>query len=157
MRSGIGYDVHPFGGEGTLVLGGVAFPGERGLAGHSDADALLHAIIDAIFGAAGLGDIGQHFPPGDPAYAGARSSDLLTDCAAIVREHGFSIESVDSTVIAERPRLASQIYVMRQTIADTLGLTVDRVNVKAKTNEGLGALGRGEGIAAMAVALLKEG
>lgn len=156
MRIGIGYDVHPFGGEEALVLGGVAFPGEPGLSGHSDADVLLHAIIDALFGAAGLGDIGQHFPPGDPSYAGARSTDLLMDCVAIVREHAFSVESIDSTVIAERPRLASHIYPMRETIAEIVGITVDRVNVKAKTNEGLGALGRGEGIGAMAVALLVD-
>lgn len=157
MRVGIGYDIHRFGGERPLVIGGVAFPGQRGLVGHSDADVLLHAIIDAIFGAAGLGDIGQHFPDDDPAYAGAASADLLTDCMTMVGEHGFTVESVDSTVIAESPRLAPQIDKMRETLAGVLGVTVNRVNVKAKTNEGIGEIGRGEAIAAMAVAVLGEG
>lgn len=157
MRVGIGYDIHRFGGDRPLVIGGVAFPGERGLVGHSDADVLMHAIIDAIFGAAGLGDIGQHFPPDDPAYAGAASTDLLTDCMVMIREHGFSVESVDSTVITESPRLAPQIYPIRDTLAALMGVTIDRVNVKAKTNEGVGDIGRGEAIAAMAVAVLGEG
>lgn len=157
MRVGIGYDIHRFGGERPLVIGGVVFPGERGLAGHSDADVLLHAIIDAIFGAAGLGDIGQHFPPDDPAYTGAASTDLLTDCMVMIGEHGLAVESVDSTVITESPRLAPQIYPIRDTLAGLLGVTIDRVNVKAKTNEGIGDIGRGEAIAAMAVAVLGEG
>jgi 2-C-methyl-D-erythritol 2,4-cyclodiphosphate synthase len=157
VRIGIGYDIHKVGGDRPLVLGGVTFAGERGLIGHSDADALSHAIIDALFGAAGLGDIGTHFPPDDPAYKGARSTDLLTDCVSTVREHGFTIESVDASVIAERPRLAPQVYPIRDKLAGLLGVTIDRVNVKAKTNEGVGELGRGEAIAAMAVALLGEG
>lgn len=157
MRVGIGYDIHRFGGDRALVIGGVVFPGERGLVGHSDADVLLHAIIDAIFGAAGLGDIGTHFPPGDPAYAGAASTDLLTDCVVMIGERGFAVESVDSTVIVETPRLAPQIYAIRDTLAGLLGVTIDRVNVKAKTNEGVGDIGRGEAIAAMAVVVLGEG
>ncbi len=157
MRIGLGYDIHRFGEGLTLILGGVEFPGERGLDGHSDADVLLHAVIDALLGAAGLGDIGVHFPPGDPEWAGARSTGLLDRTVAMLRERGFSVESVDSTVIAERPRLAERLPAMRERIASVLGISADRVNVKATTNEGLGAIGRGEGIAAMAVALLSAG
>ncbi len=156
MRVGIGYDIHRFQDGRRLVLGGVEFAGETGLAGHSDADVLLHAIIDALLGAAGLGDIGQHFPPDDPAYEGADSGKLLARALAKVREAGFAVESVDSTVIAERPRLAGQLPAMRGRIADVLGVEVGRVNVKATSSEGMGALGRGEGIAAMAVVLLRE-
>jgi 2-C-methyl-D-erythritol 2,4-cyclodiphosphate synthase len=157
MRIGLGYDIHRFGEGRTLILGGVEFPGERGLDGHSDADVLLHAVIDALLGAAGLGDIGVHFPPGDPEWAGASSAGLLDWTGAMLRERGFSVESVDSTVIAERPRLAERLPAMRERIASVLGISADRVNVKATTNEGLGAIGRGEGIAAMAVALLSAG
>ena len=156
MRTGIGYDIHAFGGSRTLVLGGVRFEGERGLLGHSDADVLLHAVIDALLGAAALGDIGTRFPPDDPQWAGADSARLLADVAADLRERGLAVESLDSTVIAERPRLAERIPEMRQRIAGALGVDAARVNVKATTNEGLGALGRGEGIAALAVVLLAE-
>jgi 2-C-methyl-D-erythritol 2,4-cyclodiphosphate synthase len=156
MRIGIGYDIHRFEEGRPLLLGGIAIPGERGLGGHSDADVLLHAIIDALLGAAGLGDIGQHFPPGDPAYRGASSLDLLASALALVTEAGLSLGSVDATVIAERPRLAPHLVGMRERIADALGTPPARVNVKATTNEGIGELGRGEGIAAIAVALLNE-
>lgn len=155
MRVGIGYDVHPFAKGRPLVLGGVPITGEDGLSGHSDADAVLHAIIDALLGAAGLGDIGQHFPSEDPAYAGADSKELLRHVVGLLKGAGYQVENVDATVIAERPRLQGYLSRMRQTIAAVLGVEDARVSVKATTHEGLGAIGRGEGIAAMAVALLK--
>jgi len=136
-------------------MGGVPITDEDGLSGHSDADALLHAIIDALLGAAGMGDIGQHFPSEDPAYAGADSKELLRQVAGLVKGAGYQIENVDATVIAERPRLGGHLGRMRQAIAAVLGVEDARVSVKATTHEGLGAIGRGEGIAAMAVALLK--
>jgi 2-C-methyl-D-erythritol 2,4-cyclodiphosphate synthase len=155
MRVGIGYDVHPFAEGRPLVLGGVPIGGEDGLSGHSDADALLHAIIDALLGAAGLGDIGQHFPSEDPAYAGADSKELLRQVAGLLKGAGYQVENVDATIIAERPRLGGHLGRIRQAIAAVLGVEEARVSVKATTHEGLGAIGRGEGIAAMAVALLK--
>ncbi len=156
MRIGIGYDIHRFQEGRPLVLGGVTLPGETGLGGHSDADVLLHAGIDAVLGAAGLGDIGQRYPPEDHAWAGADSRQLLAEVRAAVKEAGCRPESVDATVIAERPSLAPHLPRMRQAIGEALGLDAARVNVKATTNEGIGALGRGEGIAAIAVALLSE-
>jgi 2-C-methyl-D-erythritol 2,4-cyclodiphosphate synthase len=156
MRIGIGYDIHRFQEGRPLVLGGLTLAGETGLGGHSDADVLLHAVIDALLGAAGLGDIGQRYPPGDPAYAGADSLRLLAEVRAAVEEAGYRPENVDTTLIAERPKLAPHLARMRQAIAEALGLDAARVNVKATTNEGLGAIGRGEGIAAIAVALLSE-
>jgi len=156
MRIGIGYDIHRFQEGRPLVLGGLTLAGETGLGGHSDADVLLHAVIDALLGAAGLGDIGQRYPPGDPAYAGADSLRLLAEVRAAVEEVGYRPENVDTTLIAERPKLAPHLARMRQAIAEALGLDAARVNVKATTNEGLGAIGRGEGIAAIAVALLSE-
>ena len=156
MRIGIGYDIHRFQEGRPLVLGGVTLPGETGLGGHSDADVLLHAVMDALLGAAGLGDIGQRYPPDDPAWAGADSLRLLTEVRAAVEEGGYRPESLDVTIIAERPRLGAHLPQMRQTIGEALGLDAGRVNVKATTNEGIGALGRGEGIAAIAVALLNE-
>ncbi len=156
MRIGIGYDIHRFQEGRPLVLGGVTLPGETGLGGHSDADVLLHAVMDALLGAAGLGDIGQRYPPDDPAWAGADSLRLLTEVRAAVEEDGYRPESLDVTIIAERPRLGAHLPQMRQTIGEALGLDAGRVNVKATTNEGIGALGRGEGIAAIAVALLNE-
>jgi 2-C-methyl-D-erythritol 2,4-cyclodiphosphate synthase len=155
MRVGIGYDVHPFAEGRPLVLGGVPIGGEDGLSGHSDADALLHAIIDALLGAAGLGDVGQHFPSEDPAYAGADSKELLRQVAGLLKGAGYQVENVDATIIAERPRLGGHLGRIRQAIAAVLGVEEARVSVKATTHEGLGAIGRGEGIAAMAVALLK--
>jgi 2-C-methyl-D-erythritol 2,4-cyclodiphosphate synthase len=156
VRVGIGYDVHRCDEARDLVLGGVELPHEVGLAGHSDADVLLHAIIDALFGAAGLGDIGQHFPPDDPQWKDASSLDLLQLALALVREAGFEVGNVDATVIAERPRLAPHTPAVRERIAAALGVDAGRVSVKATTHEGIGSLGRGEGIAAMAVALLRE-
>jgi len=154
MRVGIGYDVHRCDEARDLVLGGVELPHEVGLVGHSDADVLLHAIIDALLGAAGLGDIGQHFPPEDPRWTDASSLDLLARALALVREAGFEVWNVDATVIAEEPRLAPHVPAMRERIAEALGVEAGRVSVKATTHEGLGTLGRGEGIAAMAVALV---
>ena len=130
--------------------------GETGLGGHSDADVLLHAVIDALLGAAGLADIGQRYPPDDPAYAGADSRRLLAEVRAAVEEAGYRPQNVDATLIAERPKLAPHLPRMRQAIGEALGLDAARVNVKATTNEGIGAIGRGEGIAAIAVALLSE-
>jgi 2-C-methyl-D-erythritol 2,4-cyclodiphosphate synthase len=156
MRVGIGYDIHRFGDTRQLVLGGVVFEGEAGLAGRSDADVVLHAIIDALLGAAGLGDIGAYFPPGDARWAGVDSVVLLQETLRMVREQGLRPANVDSTVIAEKPRLAERIAEMRTRIAGLLGLPEVRVNVKATTNEGLGPVGRGEGIAAMAVVLIEE-
>jgi 2-C-methyl-D-erythritol 2,4-cyclodiphosphate synthase len=156
MRIGIGYDIHRFQEGRPLVLGGVALPAETGLAGHSDADVLLHAVIDALLGAAGRGDIGQRYPPDDPAYAGADSRLLLAEVAAELAEAGLRPESLDATVIAERPKLAPHLPAMRAAIAAAAGLPAERVNVKATTNEGIGEIGRGEGVAAVAVALLSE-
>lgn len=156
MRAGIGYDIHRLEDGRPLILGGVEIPGGTGLAGHSDADVLLHAIIDALLGASGLGDIGQHFPPDDPNWRDASSLDLLARTLALVRDAGYALGNVDATVIAERPRLSPYIPAMRQRIAEALGIEAGRVNVKATTHEGIGALGRGEGIAAMAVVLLRE-
>ena len=156
MRIGIGYDIHRFQEGRPLVLGGVTLPGETGLAGHSDADVLLHAVIDALLGAAGLGDIGQRFPPDDPAYAGADSLRLLAEVRAAVEEAGYRPVNVDATVIAERPRLEPHVAAMRRAIGGALGLDEGRVSVKATTNEGIGDIGRGEAIAALAVALLDE-
>ncbi len=156
MRVGIGYDVHRCDEARDLVLGGVELPHEVGLVGQSDADVLLHAIIDALLGAAGLGDIGQQFPPDDAEWKDASSLDLLARALALVHEAGFEVGNVDATVIAERPRLAPQIPAMRKRIAQVLGIEATRVSVKATTHEGLGALGRGEGIAAMAVVTVRE-
>jgi 2-C-methyl-D-erythritol 2,4-cyclodiphosphate synthase len=156
MRIGIGYDIHRFQEGRTLVLGGVTLPGETGLGGHSDADVLLHAVIDAVLGAAGLGDIGGRFPPDDPAYEGADSLGLLRQTVEAARQAGCRPDSVDATVIAEAPKLAPHLPEMRAAVAEALGLDPARVNVKASTNEGVGEIGRGEAIAAIAVALLSE-
>jgi 2-C-methyl-D-erythritol 2,4-cyclodiphosphate synthase len=155
-RVGVGYDVHRFAGARTLVLGGVEIPGEPGLEGHSDADVLAHAVTDAVLGAAGLGDIGRHFPDDDPAYLGSDSIDLLARGVALVREKGWSVGNVDVTVICELPRLAPLAERIGARIAGALGVDAANVNVKATTNEGLGAIGRGEGIATIAVALLRR-
>jgi 2-C-methyl-D-erythritol 2,4-cyclodiphosphate synthase len=155
VRIGIGYDIHRFDPSRTLVLGGVEFPGEPGLDGHSDADVLVHAIIDALLGAAGLGDIGTHFPTDDPGYEGASSLDLLRETAEMVRRYLFTVGNIDSVVVAERPRLAGRIQEMRDAIASALDVDSGLINVKATTNEGLGDIGRGDGIAATAVVLLE--
>jgi len=156
MRVGIGYDIHRFQEGRRLILGGVEIAGETGLGGHSDADVLLHAIMDALLGAAGLGDIGCFFPPDDPTYVGADSRQLLAQTGQMIAQVGYTVWNMDVTVIAERPRLSPHIRSMRQRIADTLDLDESRVSVKATTNEGIGDIGRGEAIAALAVALLQE-
>ncbi|MGI8793073.1 MAG: 2-C-methyl-D-erythritol 2,4-cyclodiphosphate synthase [Acidimicrobiales bacterium] len=154
MRVGHGFDVHPFSDDDArrLVLGGVVFEGERGLAGHSDADAVAHAVIDAILGAAGLGDIGQHFPDTDPSWAGADSIRLLEAAVAKVAAAGWQVTNVDCTVVAEAPKIAPRKGEMIARLAEALGAPV---NLKGKRAEGLGALGRVEGIACFAVALLE--
>ncbi|MEX2445871.1 MAG: 2-C-methyl-D-erythritol 2,4-cyclodiphosphate synthase [Dehalococcoidia bacterium] len=158
MRVGIGYDIHRFldPPQGTLRLGGIDVDGAPCLDGHSDGDALIHAIIDALLGAAGEGDIGQHFPPGDETTRDVDSRELLKRIHKLVAAAGFTVENVDATVIAERPRLGPHIGSMRESIAAVLGLPHTRVNVKATTNEGLDAVGAGHAVAAMAVALLEE-
>lgn len=154
MRIGQGFDVHALIEGRKLIIGGVTIPHERGLAGHSDADVLLHAICDALIGAAALGDIGKHFPDTDPRYAGIDSRKLLRDVAQLLRASGYQIVNIDSTVIAQAPKLALFIAAMRENIAADLGVALGAVNVKAKTAERLGAIGRGEGIAAEAVVLI---
>jgi 2-C-methyl-D-erythritol 2,4-cyclodiphosphate synthase len=156
FRIGQGYDVHELVEGRALIIGGVHVPYERGLLGHSDADVLLHAITDALFGAASMGDIGRHFPDTDHDFAGADSRVLLRETFRRVSEAGFAIANVDSTVIAQAPKLAPHIEAMRANIAEDLELPIARVNVKAKTNEKLGYLGRGEGIEAQAVVLLRR-
>jgi 2-C-methyl-D-erythritol 4-phosphate cytidylyltransferase / 2-C-methyl-D-erythritol 2,4-cyclodiphosphate synthase len=154
-RAGIGYDLHRLVQGRPLILGGVTIPFDRGLAGHSDADALCHAITDAVLGAAAAGDIGRHFPDTDPQWKDASSLGLLRRAAGIVRDGGLEVGNVDASVIAERPRLAPYIDAMRANIAEALGTSIDRVSVKGKTNEGVGELGRGEAIAVHAIALVR--
>ncbi len=153
-RIGVGYDIHRLAVDRTLVLGGVIIPSPQGLSGHSDADVLVHAIMDALLGAAGLPDIGHHFPPGDPQYRDADSLWLLRQVHGLLEQHQWQVGNVDSTVIAEAPRLAPYLAAMRANIARTLGIPEDAVSIKAKTAEGLDAVGAGRGIAAHAVALL---
>jgi 2-C-methyl-D-erythritol 2,4-cyclodiphosphate synthase len=154
FRIGQGYDCHALVEGRKLILGGVEIPHDRGLLGHSDADALLHAITDALLGAAALGDIGKHFPDTDPQFKGADSRVLLREAARRVKATGYSIGNVDATIIAQRPKMAPHIAAMCANVAEDLGVTVGQVNIKAKTNEKLGYLGREEGIATEAVALL---
>jgi 2-C-methyl-D-erythritol 2,4-cyclodiphosphate synthase len=154
MRIGQGYDVHALVPGRRLVIGGVEIAHDRGLAGHSDADVLLHAICDALIGAAALGDIGTHFPDTDARYRDADSRLLLRAVAQLLDRQGWRVVNIDSTIIAESPRMAPHIPRMRENIATDLGLSASAVNVKAKTNEKLGSIGRGEGIAAQAVALI---
>lgn len=156
MRIGQGYDVHKLAENRPLVLGGVTIPYEKGLLGHSDADVLVHAVMDALLGAAALGDIGQHFPDSDPAYKGISSIELLKKAGGILDDRGYIIENIDSTVIAQSPRLAPYRAQMAENIAAALGLDSSRVSVKATTEEGLGFTGRGEGISAQAITLLTE-
>lgn len=156
FRVGEGWDIHALAPGRKLIIGGVEIPFERGLMGHSDADALLHAVTDALLGAAGLGDIGRHFPDTDPQFQGADSVVLLTEAARRVRERGLRIANVDSTVIAQAPRLAPYIDAMGQRIALALGLSPDQVNVKAKTAEKLGPVGQGLAIEARAIVLLES-
>ncbi|WP_314155415.1 2-C-methyl-D-erythritol 2,4-cyclodiphosphate synthase [Stomatobaculum longum] len=156
MRIGQGYDVHRLVAERPLILGGIEIPYEKGLLGHSDADVLLHAISDALLGAAALGDIGAHFPDSDPAYRGADSAELLRAVGDLVRGAGYEIGNIDSTVVCQAPKLAPHIASMRAQIAEVLALPVGAVSVKASTEEHMGFTGRGEGIAAHAVCLLTE-
>ena len=151
-RFGMGYDVHRLVEGRKLILGGVDVPYEKGLLGHSDADVLLHAIMDALLGAAALGDIGRHFPDTDPAYAGADSQKLLAHVGELLKEHGYDIGNIDATIVAQRPKLMAFIPQMAENIAETLGIAVDQVNVKATTEEKLGFTGSGEGISSYAVA-----
>ena len=155
MRVGLGYDIHPLRPGRDLVIGGVHIDNPLGLDGHSDADVLTHAVIDSLLGAAALGDIGQHFPASDPKYKGASSQDLLAMVVRTVRQAGYRVINVDSTVIAEEPRLQPHIDAIRKQLAKTLDIDLGAVSVKATSPEGLGALGREEGIAAHAVALIE--
>lgn len=156
MRIGQGYDVHRLVEGRDLILGGVVVPHEKGLLGHSDADVLVHAVMDALLGAAALGDIGQHFPDTDPAYKGISSIELLKKVGGLLDEKGFVIENIDATVIAQRPRLAPYRPQMAENIAEALHLPVERVSVKATTEEGLGFTGSGEGISSQAITLLTD-
>ena len=154
-RVGIGYDVHRLVADRSLVLGGVTIPFDLGLLGHSDADVLTHAICDALLGAAGLGDIGVHFPDSDERYRGVPSLRLLEEVVRLVREAGYVPVNVDATIVAERPKLTPHLPAMKEAIGRLLGLSADRIGLKATTSEGLGALGRGDGIAAVAVCLIE--
>jgi 2-C-methyl-D-erythritol 4-phosphate cytidylyltransferase/2-C-methyl-D-erythritol 2,4-cyclodiphosphate synthase len=156
-RTGTGFDVHGFSGEGPIMLGGIEVPHARGLAGHSDADVVLHAITDALLGAAGLGDIGEHFPASDSRWKDAQSSLFLAHAVELLREKGALIDHVDCTVIAEAPKVGPHRAAMRARIAEIAGLSVEQVSVKATTTEGLGFTGRREGIAAQAIASIRLG
>jgi len=155
IRTGIGYDVHRFYPDRPLKLGGVTIPFAQGLEGHSDADVLLHAIADALLGAAAMGDIGQHFPPDDPAYLDADSSSLLAEVIEKLKEAGFQPINLDATVICEVPRILPYVDAMREAISRTTGLETSAINVKATTNEGMGFIGRREGIATLAIATVQ--
>lgn len=154
MRIGTGYDVHRLVEGRALVIGGVTIPYELGLLGHSDADVLLHAVADALLGAAALGDIGKHFPDTDPAYKGISSLILLEQVGKLLEENMFFVENIDATIIAQAPKMRPHIEQMRENIAKALGITIDQVNVKATTEEGLGFTGEGKGIASQAVCIL---
>lgn len=154
MRIGMGYDVHKLVENRDLILGGVKIPYEKGLLGHSDADVLLHAIMDALLGAAALGDIGKHFPDTDPAYKGASSMELLKQVGALIEQKLYVIGNIDATIIAQRPKMAPHIEKMRENVAEALGIEKDQINIKATTEEGLGFTGSGEGISSQAIAAL---
>ncbi len=154
MRIGMGYDVHRLVEERKLILGGVEIPYEKGLLGHSDADVLLHAIMDALLGAAALGDIGKHFPDTDPAYKGISSIKLLEHVGRLLEENLFLVENIDATIIAQAPKMRPHIEAMRENIATALGIDIRQINVKATTEEGLGFTGSGEGISAQAICML---
>lgn len=156
MRIGHGYDVHRLTENRKLILGGVPIPYEKGLLGHSDADVLVHAVMDSLLGALALGDIGKHFPDTDPKYKGADSIELLKHVTGLINEQGYTLGNLDATVIAQAPKLAPYIEQMRKNIADTIGCDVSQVNVKATTEEKLGFTGDGSGISAHCVALLME-
>ena len=156
MRVGVGYDVHPLVSGRRLILGGVEIPFEKGLDGHSDADVLVHAIIDALLGATGLGDIGVHFPSSDPRYKDISSVALLREVVSLLRARGWLVCNVDASIVAERPKLMPFISEMRGIIGEALGIGVELVSVKSTTSKGLGFLGRGEGIAVHAVAMVEK-
>ena len=156
-RTGVGFDVHAFAGDGPIMLGGIAVPHTRGLTGHSDADVVLHAITDALLGAGGLGDIGEHFPPSDPRWKGAQSSLFLAHAVELLRSDGAIIDHIDCTIIAEAPKIGPHRDAMRRRIAEIIGLRIDQVSIKATTTEGLGFAGRREGVAAQAVASIRMG
>jgi 2-C-methyl-D-erythritol 2,4-cyclodiphosphate synthase len=155
IRVGIGYDSHRFEDGRPLVLGGIRIPHPRGLTGHSDADAVTHALIDAILGAAAAGDIGHHFPDTDPKWKGADSMELLRRAHELVRQRGYTLAQADLTIIVEQPRMAAHLAPMTAKLADCLGTAAGTISLKAKTNEGMGFIGRGEGIAVIAVATLE--
>lgn len=156
MRIGMGYDVHRLTEDRKLILGGVDIPYEKGLLGHSDADVLLHAIMDALLGAAALGDIGKHFPDTDPAYKGISSVELLKHVGGLLDEHGYRIGNIDATIIAQRPKMAPHIQAMRENTAKALNIDVDQINIKATTEEGLGFTGEGLGIASNAICMIEK-
>lgn len=156
MRIGTGYDVHRLAEDRALILGGVVVPYEKGLLGHSDADVLVHAIMDALLGAAALGDIGKHFPDSEERYKGISSIALLKEVKKLLDEELYIVGNIDSTIIAQRPKLAQYLPEMRENIAEALGIDVSQVNVKATTEEGLGFTGNGEGIASQAVCILES-
>ena len=156
MRVGIGYDVHKLVENRALILGGVEIPYELGLLGHSDADVLLHAIMDALLGAAALGDIGKHFPDTDDAYKGISSMKLLSHVAELIRERGYVVENIDATIIAQRPKMRPHIEQMEKNIAEALHIETNQVNVKATTEEGLGFTGSGEGISSQAICAIEK-
>ena len=156
MRVGLGYDVHKLVEGRKLIMGGVEIPYEKGLLGHSDADVLVHAIMDALLGAAALGDIGKHFPDTDTVYKGADSIELLRHVGKLLDEHMYIIENIDATIIAQRPKMAPHIATMRENIANALGIELDQVNVKATTEEGLGFTGSGEGISSQAICAIEK-
>lgn len=154
MRVGMGYDVHTLVEGRELILGGVKLPYEKGLLGHSDADVIVHAIMDALLGAAALGDIGKHFPDTDPQYRGASSIDLLVQVGMLLDEHNYLVENIDATIIAQKPKMLPYIPEMVKNVADALRLEINQVNIKATTEEGLGFTGSGEGISAQAICAL---
>ena len=154
MRIGMGYDVHKLTEGRDLILGGVKIPYEKGLLGHSDADVIVHAIMDALLGAAALGDIGQHFPDTDPAYKGISSMVLLEQVGRLLEDHNYVIENIDATIIAQKPKMMPHLPKMRENVARALGIEVDQVDIKATTEEGLGFTGTGEGNSAQAICLL---
>ena len=156
MRVGMGYDVHKLVEDRDLIIGGVKIPYEKGLLGHSDADVLLHAIMDALLGAAALGDIGKHFPDTDPQYKGISSIELLKHVGNLLDEKGFVVENIDATIIAQKPKMRPYIEQMEENIADALCIERDRINVKATTEEGLGFTGSGEGISSQAICMLQK-
>jgi len=156
IRVGYGYDVHRLVEGRKLILGGEEIPFEKGLLGHSDADVLLHAVTDALFGAAAMGDIGSHFPDTDPQYQGADSLLLLETCGKLLKQAGWQVENIDSTIVAQRPKLLPYIPQMRRNIARVLGLEMEQVSIKGKTEEGLGFTGAGEGMAVHAVCLISK-